>query len=144
MEKEKSKWTNICQQVMGYAPGVPVCAGLFQVGRSPEEGLVLGGLVVALHHQRQERRLAASFIIHPPAVWNEAVSEGAPGRVSELTGAQTAEGEVSSHTGRVGAERELDAAKTKHKLKYPGGKGEGDTDGWRCEAGETVSHRSTR
>ena len=83
VEKEKSKWTNICQQVMGYAPGVPVCAGLFQVGRSPEEGLVLGGLVVALHHQRQERRLAAPFIIHPPP--GDVGLEGVRGRARTAT-----------------------------------------------------------
>ena len=73
------------------------------MGGSPEEGLVLGGLVVALHHQRQERRLAAPFIIHPPPVWHKAVSEGAPGREGQLTGGRDGGG-VSSHNG--GAEWE--------------------------------------
>ena len=46
-------------------------------------------------------------------------------------------GSVLTMVGLSGSQRL--AAKTKNKLQKPEEKREGDTDGWWCEAGETVS-----
>lgn len=42
----------------------------------PEELLVLGCFIVALHHQREKWRLTPPLIVNPPTVWNKAIPVG--------------------------------------------------------------------